>query len=133
MKNRLFILAAVLLCLVPCIRTYSWGWWDQNQAEEEPAPPPLEKGGGLEEIDAGSQEALEALEFLKQDLNSTNPEIRIVEVVQAFHQVVAGYNTVLICTYEDTVQSKTLKLFARVYTNLENKKEVIQLELDYRE
>jgi hypothetical protein len=113
------------------MRTYPRGQPDENQVEEETFSD--EMGGQLEEIDAGCDEALEALEFLKQDLSSTNPEIRIIGVIRAFHQVVAGYNTVLICTYEDKIQSETRKLFARVYTNLENKKELIQLELDYTE
>ena len=138
MKNLLLLILAVSISLIPSIPIYSWGQSDENEVleettAEETVPPPLEKGGGLEEINTGSEEVFEALNILEQKLSYTNPEIRIMDVIQAFHQVAAGYNTILICTYEDTVQSATLKLFARVYTNLKNEKNIIQLELDYSE
>jgi hypothetical protein len=127
----LIVLSVGFLFFFNCMAINSSGRSDGNGSKEENGPLPLEKGGGLEEIAADSTEAREAFLFLKEELRQTNPEIVLLEIVQAFHQVAAGYNTVLICTYKKKVQSVERRLFARVYTNLKNEKQLTQIEMNY--
>jgi hypothetical protein len=124
----LFLLAVVLLAACTTTRPVS-GQGSRPKPKDESTPPAVETGG-FREIDVNDNKAIDAYEFLEDQLAVSHPEISLVAAKRAFSQVVAGFKIRLICAYRES-QKPEDRLLAIVYIDPGGDKRLLQLELTY--
>jgi hypothetical protein len=122
----LFLIISLLGCMT-AQEVSAQGAKPKPKEEETPVVP---KTGGYSEIDVKDKKAVEAYEFLKQELASRHPEFTLLAAKKAFSQVVAGFKIRLICEYLDS-QKQERQLSAFVYIDPSGNKRMLELNLDY--
>ncbi len=84
--------------------------------------------GGWKKISVNSLTVLKAYEFLKTNLHKKNPQIKLLKVIQAKRQIVAGSNVGLTCSYQKGTKATKQILYAKIYKNLLGKYKLVKLD-----
>lgn len=88
--------------------------------------------GGLSKISNSDDQVKVAYDLLKKEMATKHPTLVLGKVDEAFTQVVAGYNTYLVCEYTEKGKSTTMKLRGKIYTDLNKASSVSEIELNYK-
>lgn len=88
--------------------------------------------GGLSKISNSDDQVKVAYDLLKKEMGAKHPALVLGKVEEAFTQVVAGYNTYLVCAYTEKGKSTTMKLRGKIYTDLNKVSTVSEIELNYK-
>ncbi len=130
MRLRCLHFLFVVVLLFGCASTQpALSQGSRPKPKDESTPPAVETGG-FREIEINDSKAIDAYEFLKDQLAISHPEISLVAAKRAFSQVVAGFKIRLICAYRES-QKPEDRLLAIVYIDPGGNKRLLQLELPY--
>ena len=86
--------------------------------------------GGWMKLEPGHPDVVKAVSFLKKELASRHPDIRIMQVQSAKSQIVAGQHLDLICIYSSEITRKTKTLKALVFVTLDEKYSLEKLKFE---
>ena len=86
--------------------------------------------GGYSGLPENSETFRLAFSFLQKKMMKEHPGIKLLKVIKAEEQVVAGLNIGLLCEYRNKHEDKNNILYAKIYIDLQDNCELDLLEFD---